>query len=263
MRTRLVAVTMMLWLPAATIAGTPVAVRPVQTGLDTLRYDRGIATVDLATDSGAVQVSPLGFDHGGLMFSVAVFNAGDRPATIDVTDISVAAGSEVLRVLTADELVKKAQNRAMWTQIGIALLTGVAAGLQASQRDTYRGRYRGSNGQTYRWRYSVPSASGQIGAAVTVATGAYAISRVQDQLDRTRDGIGANALQVTTIDPGESYGGRIVLTKIRKRASGQIVRMTIHWNGKDYPLAFEVGGTGPAPLFRAAAVAATIGPRAP
>src|SRR3546814_18741371 len=63
------------------------------------------------------------------------------PANIDITNFSVQAGEQSLAVFSRHDLEKKAKNRAMWTQIGIAALGGLAAAGAASQRDTYRSSF--------------------------------------------------------------------------------------------------------------------------
>lgn len=249
----------MVALPSTAIAGDKVAVRPIQVGLETARYRQGVATVEMATSDATIDVTPLGFDHGGLTFGVAIFNAAEKPANVDVTNIMANVGGETLRPLTANELEQKAKTRAMWASIAVAALSGLAAAAASSSRDYYRGSYSTPRG-TYRWTYSAPSASGQVAAAAYVAGGAYGISRIQGQLDRTLEGIGNNAFQLTTIDPGESYAGRIVMTKPKKAKWPQVVHMVIRWNGRDYPFDFDAGSSNrPAPIFADVAVPDAIG----
>src|SRR3546814_16915836 len=76
-------------------------------------------------------------DHGSFAFFVGVYNAGQLPANIDITNFSVQAGEQSLAVFSRHDLEKKATNRAMWTQIGLAALGGLAAAGAASQRATY------------------------------------------------------------------------------------------------------------------------------
>jgi hypothetical protein len=253
--------TLMVALPSAAIAGDKVAVRPMQVGLETVRYRQGVATVEMATSDATIDVTPLGFDHGGLTFGVAIFNADAKPANVDVTNILANVGDETLRPLTANELAQKAKTRAMWASIAVAAFSGIAAAAASSSRDYYRGSYSTPRG-TYRWTYSAPSASGQVAAAAYVAGGAYGISRIQSQLDRTLEGIGNNAFQLTTIDPGESYAGRIVMTKPKKAKWPQVVHLVIRWNGRDYPFDFDVGNSNrPVPVFADVAVPDAIGTR--
>src|SRR3546814_16195619 len=72
------------------------------------------------------------------------------------------------------DLEKKAKNRAMWTQIGIAALGGLAAAGAASQRDTYRSSFYTPRGSFHGY-YSAPSAIGPIQAAAITAGTGYAI----------------------------------------------------------------------------------------
>lgn len=256
---KVLAAALMVAMPASAIAGDKIVVRPMQVGLQTARYRQGVATVEMSTSDATIDVTPLGFDHGGLTFGVAIFNAAARPANIDVGNIAVRAGDEQLRVLTADELIKKAKNRAMWAQIAIAAAAGLAAGVSASQRDYYRGSYATPRG-IYRWSYSAPSAAGQVAAAASVAAGAYGVVQIQNQLDQTIAGIGDRALQLTTVDPGESYAAKIVLTRTKTTKWPQVVHMVIRWNGRDYPFDFDVGNSKrPTPVFADVQVPDAIG----
>jgi hypothetical protein len=260
---KIVAAALMVAMPVSALAGDKIAVRPIQVGLQTARYHQGMATVEMPTSDATLDITPLGFDHGGLIFGVAIFNASNRPANIDVGDISVRVGDEQLRVLTADELIKKAKNRAMWATLAVALAAGVAAGAAASQRDYYRSSYSTPRG-TYRWTYSAPSASGQLAAAASVAAGTYGVVQIQNQLDQTISGIGDRALQLTTIDPGESYAAKIVLTRPKKAKWPQVLHMVIRWNGKDYPFDFDVGSSKrPTPVFADVQVPDAIGAGVP
>src|SRR3546814_15278403 len=90
------------------------------------------------------------------------------PANIDITNFSVQAGEQSLAVFSRHDLEKKAKNRAMWTQIGIAALGGLAAAGAASQRDTYRSSFYTPRGSFHGY-YSAPSAIGQIQAAAITA----------------------------------------------------------------------------------------------
>src|SRR3546814_17400247 len=88
-----------------------------------------------------VQTCALPIYHGSLAFYVGVYNAGHVPANIDISNFSIRAGDQTLAVFSRQELEKKAKNRAMWTQIGLAALGGLAAAGAASQRDTYHSTF--------------------------------------------------------------------------------------------------------------------------
>jgi hypothetical protein len=194
-----------------------------------IRFVQGIATIDVAREHGAVQVTPLGVDHGRLTFAVAVLNKGPSSDNFGIEDIHAAIGDQMAR------------NRALWTQIAIAALAGAAAGVAASQNDTYRATTYTPHG-TYRTVIRMPSTSGQIAAAGSVAAGAYGMSQVQQQLDATRAALANEIVQTTTIDAQDSYAGRIVVDKPDGPHSGwpQEVRLTVSFNGEDYPFTFRV-----------------------
>jgi hypothetical protein len=213
----------------------------------------------MSTSDATIDVTPLGFDHGGLAFGVAIFNASRHSANIDVTDITARIDGETLRVLTEAELVKRAQHRAMWAALAVTLVAGVGAAASASQRDHYYGSMSTPHGN-YHWAYSAPSTGGQVAAAAYTAGGIYGVSQIQKQLGETVAGIGQNALQLTTVDPGQSYAGKIVLTKAKNNKWPQIVHLMIHWNGRDYPFDFDVGSDKrPAPKFADVEVPEAIG----
>ena len=236
--------------PTVALADDP-AVQPVQVGAETVRYVQGTATVDLRQARGVVQISPLPLDHGSLAFSVAVFNGSDRPVNIDLGNFSAQAGTQQLALLSADQLVSKAKNRATWRKIGIALVAGIGAGAAASQRDTYYSSVHTRFGSAYSY-YSAPSLAGQLQADLIMAGAAYSLVKVQDQLDRTRAAIGNTVVQTTTLNPGDSYAGKIILEKVRELRLPQQVRVTVVWNGEAYPFAFQVAKQGtPAPQFTA------------
>lgn len=224
-------------------------IQPVQVGNETVRYDQGVATVELFNRQGSVQIQPMPVDHGSLAFFVGVYNAGQLPANIDVTNFSIDAGGQNLAIFSRQDLEKKAKNRAMWTQIGIAALGGLAAAGAASQRDTYHSSFYTPRG-SYHGYYSAPSAYGQIQAAAITAGTGYAIYNVQQRLDQTRRELADSVVQLSTIDPDRSYGGKIVLAKIKDKTLPKIVTINLDWNGERYPFSFRLVKPGtPAPTY--------------
>ena len=224
-------------------------IQPVQVGSETVRYDQGVATVELFNRQGSVQIQPMPVDHGSLAFFVGVYNAGQLPANIDISNFSIQAGEQPLAIFSRHELEKKAKNRAMWTQIGIAALGGLAAAGAASQRDTYRSSFYTPRG-SYHGYYSAPSAIGQIQAAAITAGTGYAIYNVQQRLDQTRRELADSVVQLSTIDPDRSYGGKIVLAKIKDKKLPKVVTINLDWNGERYPFSFRLVKPGtPAPVY--------------
>lgn len=246
---RLVAVLAATSISTAAAASSDLEVQPVQKGAESVRYEKGVPTVDLEMHDGVVQITPLPFDHGSLVFGVAVYNDSRHPANMGIEQVHVAFGGQPVGVFTEKELVKKAKHRAMWSQIGLALLGGLAAGASASQRDYYRGRFVTPRG-TYTSRFSAPSVAGQFQAAAITASTGYGIASVQRQLDQTIAALGDQVIQLTTVDPGESYAGEFVIDKVKPRSLPATIDVTISWNGEDYPFEFQLAQSGtPAPAF--------------
>lgn len=236
---------------------------PVQVGQETARFDRGQPTVTLTLAHGAIQLRPRPMDHGSVAFDIAVFNDGTAPANFDIVNVEATANGIVLRPFSLVELEKKAKNRAMWSQIGVALVAGAAAYSAASMRDTYRSTLYTPHG-VYRGYYRSPSAAGQVLAAGAIAGGVVASVSIEEQLRRTLDGMQDNIVQVTTIDPGDSYAGMIVLQKVAKPKLPQRVDLRINWNGEVYPFALLVAKEGtPMPEFKAITPPAPMASPAP
>src|SRR3546814_20656587 len=61
-------------------------IQPVQVGSETLRYDQGVATVELFNRQGSVQIQQMQVDHGSLAYFFDVSNQGQLPATIARTN---------------------------------------------------------------------------------------------------------------------------------------------------------------------------------
>jgi hypothetical protein len=232
------------------MAGGPkFLLQPVPVGLETVRFQQGVPTIDLQMPDGVVQLTPLPMDHGSLAFSVAVYNDGKAPANVDVTSFDISAGSQKIAVLSREQLESKAKNRAMWASIAVAAAGGLAAAAAANQRDTYTHTLYTPRG-TYRSVYSAPSQAGQVAAAASIAGAGVGIAAIQNQLDRTRQALGDSTVQMTTVDPGDSYAGRIVLEKIKSKVLPQPITITVNWNGRAYPFAFRMAKKGtPSPVF--------------
>lgn len=236
-------------LPAQ--ARDPVLIQAIPLGPEMARYYKGKVTLDLEQQLGAVQVSPFTIDRGSLVFTVAVFNRAGAPINVGIENVTATVDAVPYKVMTVEELIKKEQDRARWQQIGLAFLGGLAA-YSATRPTTYHSTYRSSWGgtSTLTARFSNPYAG--YNAAVVGAETSLAINAVQDQLDRTTDMLGENVLQLTTVDPGDSYAGKVVLAKFRDKRLPKRVRLLISLNGETYPFEFQVVKMGtPTPVFSA------------
>jgi hypothetical protein len=234
---------------SAALIATPVAARDKLYALPsegaTASYERGIATVQIIRSNGIVQLTPLGLDHGGMTFLVTVFNNTDRPINFDLSNIRASASGQAVRAIGVDELVRKAKNRAFWKSVGIGLLGGLAAGAASSRTNTFYSSYTSRYGTSFAMvRY--PSFAGQLEADRITGTTVYALAAIEGQLARTREMLSDQIVQTTTLQPGDSYAGRVVLSKI----SGPLprnVEINLDWNGESYPFALRLQGDGATP----------------
>lgn len=244
-------------------SASKVVVQPVQLANESIRYNHGQATVDQFSDTGSIQVRPGALDHGSLTFNVAVFNNGKQSSNIDVTNFSLTAGTVTAKAMTVETLEKKAKSRAAWAQFAIAMAGGLSAAAAASQRDTYHGSFVTPRG-TYHSYYSAPSAFGQVQAAASIAAAGVGVAAVQSRLDQTLDALGSQIVQLTTVDPDDSYAGTIVFEKVKLSKLPMQVTMTVDWNGRKYPFSFQVAKPGtPAPAFKPAVIEAALPAPAP
>lgn len=238
-------------IAAPAMAGPNWLVQPVQVGQETIRYQRGVPTIDLELADGVAQITPMAFDHGSLVFAVAVYNDSRQPANFGIEHVGVAFQGRGVRVFSRDDLVKQAKNRAAWSQFGLALLGGVAAGAAASQQNYYHSTLITPRG-TYLGSFSAPSLAGQMQANAIIHDTAWGIGAIQYQLDRTVEMLGNQVIQTTTVYPGESYAGQIVLAKVSPKQWPAQLQVTLNWNGAAYPFTFQIAKPGtPAPLFNA------------
>ena len=224
----------------------PLMLYPVQTGAETARFRQGVPTLDLETPTGAVQITPLPFDHGHVTFGVAVYNKTIQPANFGIENVGATAEGQSIPVLAVDELEKRAKSRAMWSQIGVAVLAGAAAAAVANAHTTdhYYGHVRTPHG-TYSWASSYRDNSiGVLGATAAVGVGAAGVVGIQNRLDATLDGLSGDIVQTTTVEGDASYGGRIVIEKTPNAKLPYDVHIAVSWNGVQYPFTFRVTKQG-------------------
>src|SRR3546814_17842874 len=69
-------------------------------------------------------------------------------------------------------------------------------------------------------------------------------------LEQTRRDLADTVVQLSTVDPDRSYGGKIVLAKIMDKKLPKIVTINLDWNGERYPFSFRLVKPGtPAPVY--------------
>jgi hypothetical protein len=219
---------------------------PVQTGTETLRYRTGIPTLNIETPTGAIQITPLPFDHGHVSFDVGVYNKGSQPSNFGIENVSAKIQDGDIAVLSSAELQKRAKSRAAWSQVGIALLAGAAAAAASTAHTTqtsYGHVYTPHGG--YSWASSYRDNSiGVLGATAAIAGGTAGIVGIQNRLDYTLSNLSNDIIQTTTVDPDSSYGGKIEIEKNDKVKAPYDVRVTVAWNGASYPFVFRATKAG-------------------
>jgi hypothetical protein len=243
-------------------AGKPFDVHGLIIGNEGARYVKGVPTLDLQQQNGAIELRSLGFYNHRPIFAIAFYNAGPEPVNIGLEDIYASSNGEPLRVFPVEELERQEKHKAWWSQFGLALLGGVSAGLSASRRDTYRSTISGPYG-TYTVHSSFPSLAGQLQADRIQTDTAYGIAAIQYQLDRTIELINDHVVQRTTVDPGASYAGLLVLDKLKRGDPPFELHLDVDWNGERYPFAYVMQKPGmPVPERYAAMLAEHAKPRA-
>jgi hypothetical protein len=116
-------------------------IQPIQIGNETARYVHGHATVDLLLTNGAVQVRPIPRINDNIRFAITIYNNGVMPSDFDISNIYVTASGVGVGLYTPGQYIAREKNRAMWGQIAVGLIGGLAAAASASQTTTYRSRY--------------------------------------------------------------------------------------------------------------------------
>lgn len=234
-------------------ATSPLALYPEQIGQETARFYRGSAAVMLQTPSGTIEIRPMPVEKGRVQLAIAVYNKSGRPANFGIENISASVNGIPVPVPTSEQLADQARQKARSAKIGAALLTGVVAGVAStasSHGTAYRhvGGPRGGYTQAIHWHDDTP---GIIGATAAVAGGAMVIHGIDKKLDYTLDQLGGQILQTTTVDPGSTFGGLVVVPAGKDLAYPAQLRLQISFNGVAYPFAFRLTPPGmnvPPPL---------------
>jgi hypothetical protein len=243
MKTLRFVVSVLALVAAPTQANPKIDIHGLVRGGEGARFIKGIPTLEMPLNYGAVQVRPLGFDHNDTVFAVAVFNAGSEPANIALEDMRADVGGTPVRIWTGQDLARQAKNRAMWAQIGIAFLSAAGSALAASQRDTYHSTLYTPHG-SYSFNSSYPSIAGQLAARDIANSGVVSMGLIQQRLDMALANIDANVVQRTTVDPGMAYGAIVVVDKVDYGKAPLELHLSVDWNGERYPFAFLLTKTG-------------------
>ncbi|GBH32160.1 hypothetical protein MBESOW_P4343 [Sphingobium xenophagum] len=254
-----IAVATALLASVSTIANAAPAMTlyPQQIGAETARYQHGSATISLKSPTATVEIRPLPVEDGRAAFSIAIFNHDGRPANLGMENITAVVNGIPTPVPTYAQLAEAAERKARQAKIGTALFAGVLAGVAstASNQGSYYRHVRGPRGgftQAIHWQDDTP---GVIGATAAVAGGAMVIGGIDRKLDYTLDQLGTQILQTTTIDPGSSFGGMVILPIDRDAGHPADIRVNVAFDGRVYAFGFRLTRSGigvPAPVPAAA-----------
>ena len=222
--------------------------QPLPFGSATLRHYQGQPTVAIKGRNGVVEMAPLAMDHGCVNFGITVFNNSGRAADIDLSDVTIFVADAPATILTASDLQKRANSRAFWTSMAVAAVGGLSAGIAnaSSAHATIRtsGRH-GTQVTKIRYQDGTNSANAALIGGATIA----AATSVQEKGRREAAAVGDEILGLTTVDPGDAYGGRVVIDKI-KADLPQTILVSVRWNGEVYSSKWQLVPAGtPAPLF--------------
>lgn len=220
---------------------TSYSIVPVDTGHAMVSWHNGRPTTDLELHNGAVMVTPLGVEvNGRISFAVAGYNKLDTPAYFGSENFTARVGGAPVQVYSYEQLEREAENAATWAAFAVAL-TGVATAYAASSN-----AYRTTDTTVYTPRgayvartVTYDPAAAAMGTVAATAVTVGGLQLIDQQLGDTLDRLGGTILQTTTIEPGQSYGGQIVVGRSR-RAVPYEVDVVAHWNGEDYLFRYRV-----------------------
>jgi hypothetical protein len=224
-------------------AGKPFDIHGLVIGNEGARYVKGVPTLDLQQRYGAVQLRSIGFYKNRPAYLIAFYNGGPEPVNIGLEDIHVTVNGEPLRVFPVEEMQRQAKNDAGWNSFLLALGGALSSASAASERNTFRSSISGPYG-TYTVSASGPSLAGQLRAAQIEADTVQSIAAVQYQLDRTLELFDDKMIQRTTVDPHASYGGMIILDKLKHGDPPFEIHLDVDWNGERYPFAYVMQKPG-------------------
>lgn len=210
--------------PTAAMAGDMKFV-PAATDAAQVRYLQGVPTVSVSDDTGGVMVTQTDEVYGRVRMRVAFTNAGDVPVNFGIENVTATLDGQPLTVMSADDLEKIAKRKAGWAAFAMAMAGGLGAvAAQANSNRTYTTYGSSRYGSYYSQTVVHDPAAAAVGTAASVGGAAYAISRINDNLEQTLTAINDNVIQTTTVDPKSNYGGLLVVDKFKigKGAPGRL-----------------------------------------
>lgn len=218
------------------------SVTPQATAGQEVRYLRGVPTVLEDRPNGAMQVTPLGVSQGGrVILGLAAFNKATANANFGIENLHSASAAGDLKVYSKDELEHEARVRAEWAAFA-AVLAGAAAGYAAQQNaySTTNGYIATPRGVATFSAVSYDPTAAAIGTAGAAAATGYTLNSIKNNMDDTISHLNGAIIQTTTISPGESYGGEVIIDMPKGKDWPKSLVLNANWNGQDYGFAFDI-----------------------
>lgn len=228
---------------------TTYSVAPVAAASQSVTYDHGSPMVMSKKEQGAVRVSPTSNAFQGRMsFGVVAFNDGKTSANLGTENVRVftAAGTPVT-VFTYEQLAAQAKRAAAWATVAVAL-SGAANAYAAAQPTTVNsyGSVYGTRGSaTYTANSTIYNPSNAaLANSINQANTSRSLNQISSTLDATLNNLGSSILRTTTIEPGNAFGGNVILEKPKfAKGEEQALRVVVTFNGEEHEFRFSVGAS--------------------
>lgn len=188
--------------------------KPIPAEKDSLTYYKGTPVVERTTAFGKVRITSIGEETGKPAFVVEILNESEAALNFGTENISasVAGQKKPTVVYTANDIQRMVQNKANWAAFGAAM-----AG--ASATNTSYG--------------SACGYGGCVNATVTTpnyfaqANAARQVNDIRNNEAGRIDELSQNYLQLTTVQAGESYGGRVAISKPKPKKWPAALTLTV------------------------------------
>lgn len=192
-------------------------------------------------------------------FVVSVANTTNSNFDLDTTNFKVAVDGKPLKVFTHAEVESDIKSKQAWSAFAVALGGAMqAASAQQAASNSYStgtyqsktqgnfnaygrsniyGNYNSSTSGTYSgWTYN--PAAGQAAANAVNAQTNSQLSMLQQQGQAALNEAARSMLKITTVAPGTSYGGQIVLATFDVPESGANLELTVSVAGEEHIFQF-------------------------
>lgn len=231
----IIAVALML---AGRSTGSAGELVPIPAAGQRITYDAGRPFV-ISTKANIVGVTVLPRDGGRAVFKIGAVNGTKRQENFGTENIVAVRGDKRLRVLSYEDMVRKAKVKDTWGRVVAGFAADTQAGQPIQPTRTYA---RGTLTDPYGRKYNYEGYGTQYNPAQTLAQqqAAYDMARQnREQLDaQLSSSLEAHTriLRTTTIPPGELYSGIVYIDGAAKRP----LTLYVQFGGESHSFAFNV-----------------------